>query len=108
MQPDEQKDKGPIEAAVDWLIEMLGNGIKKIKNWITKFIEWLEGMLPKPDKKTETSTGNWITPVRLVLMILLILLVAILAYIFVRIWQRRRTRPVEIVSAVAAADTRFD
>ena len=102
IQPDEQKDKGPVEAAVDWLIEMLGNGIKKIGNWISKFIEWLEGMLPKPDRKTETSNGNWITPVRIVLIILLILLLAILAYIFVRIWQRRRTRPVEMVSARAA------
>lgn len=102
LQPDENKDKGPLEAAVDWLIEMLGKGIKKIGNWITKFIEWLEGMLPKPDNKTETSNGNWITPVRIVLIILLILLLAVLAYIFVRIWQRRRTPPVEIVSARAA------
>lgn len=99
----EQKDKGPLEAAVDWLIEMLGSGIKKIKNWIAKFIEWLEDILPKPDKKSATSSGNWITPVRLVLVILLILLVAILAYIFVRIWQRRRPRSAEIVSAAAAA-----
>ena len=102
IEPDQQKDRGPVEAAVDWLIEMLGNGIKKIGNWITKFIEWLEGMLPKPDRKTEASDGNWITPVRIVLIILLILLLAILAYIFVRIWQRRRTRPVEMVSARAA------
>ena len=101
IEPDERKDKGPFEAAVDWLVEMLGKGIKKIRNWITKLLEWLEGMLPKPDKQTEKSKGNWITPVRLVLTILLILLLAILAYIFVRIWQRRRIRPVEIVSAVA-------
>ena len=103
IQADEQQDKGPIEAAVDWLIEMLGKGIKKIGSWITKFIEWLEDMLPKPDKKTETSNGNWITPVRMVLMILLIFLGAVLAYIFVRIWQRRRTRPIEIVRAAGAA-----
>ena len=35
IEPDQQKDRGPVEAAVDWLIEMLGNGIKKIGNWIT-------------------------------------------------------------------------
>ncbi len=102
IQREEQKDPGPLEAAVDGLIEMLGKGLKKIGNWITKFIEWLEGMLPKPNKKTETSNGNWITPVRIVLIILLILLLAILAYVFVRIWQRRRTGPVETVRAVAA------
>lgn len=103
IQTVEQKDKGPLEAAVEWLIEMLGNGLKKIGNWIMKFIEWLEDMLPKPAKTTPTSTGNWITPVRLVLVILLILLVAILAYIFVRTWQRRRPRSIAIVSAAAAA-----
>jgi hypothetical protein len=101
IEPDEHKDKGPFEAAGDWLFEMLGKGIKKIRNWITKLLEWLEGMLPKPDKQTEQSNGNWITPVRVVLTILLILLVAILACIFVRIWRRRRSRAVEIVSAVA-------
>lgn len=103
IQADEQKDKGPIEAAVDWLVEMLGKGIKKIGNWLTKFTEWLEDMLPKPDKKTPATNGNWITPVRMVLIILLILLVAILAYIFVRIWQRRRTGPAAIVRPTAAA-----
>jgi len=103
IQTVEQKDQGPIEAAVEWLIEMLANGIKKLGKWITKFIEWLEDMLPTPNNKTAPSTGNWITPVRLVLVILLIILVAILAYIFVRIWQRRRPRPVEIVPAAIAA-----
>jgi len=102
IQSEEHKDKGPFEAAVDWLIEMLGKGLKKIGNWITKFIDWLEGLLPKPDRKTETSNGNWITPVRVVLIILLILLLAVLAYIFVRIWQRRHTGLPETVSAVAA------
>ena len=103
IQTDEKKDKGPIEAAVDWLIKVLGKGLRKIKNWITTFIEWLEDMLPKPDKKPQTSTGNWITPVRIILISLLILLVAILAYIFVRIWQRRRPQPVETVSAVGVS-----
>ena len=103
IQTDEQKDQGPIEAAVRWLIEMLAGGIKKIGNWITKFIEWLEDMLPAPANKTATATGNWITPLRLVLVILLIVLVVILAYIFVRIWQRRRPRPVDIVRAATVA-----
>jgi len=100
---DEQKDMGPIEAAVDWLIEMLGKGIKKLGSWISQSLQWLEYVLPKPDRKTDSATGNWITPVRTVLMILLVFLVAILAYIFVRIWQRRRARPVAIASAAAVA-----
>lgn len=102
IQSDEQKDKGPFEAAVDWLIEMLGKGLKKIANWITKLIEWLEGLLPKSDKPANTANGSWITPVRIVLIILLILLLTILSYVFVRIWQRRRSGPVETPRAVAA------
>jgi len=102
VQPDENKDKGPIEAAIDWLIQMFNKGLKKVGNWILKLIEWLEDMLPKPDKKTPSATENWITPVRAVLIILLVLLMTALVYIFVRIWQRRRPRPVEFVGAVAA------
>ena len=51
---------------------------------------------------TKASSGNWITPIRLVLVVLLILLMVILAYIFMRIWQRRRPAPIEAVSAPAA------
>ena len=102
IQADEHKDNGPIAAAVEWLMEIFGDGIKKIGNWIAAFIEWLEDLLPKPDKQTRTSNGNWITPVRMVLMILLILLVVVLAYIFVRIRQRRRAHPAAVASAAAA------
>jgi hypothetical protein len=102
IQPEDQKDKGPLAAAVDWLVEVLAKGLKKIGNWIQKFIEWLEGLLPKAPEKTETTSGNWITPVRIVLIILLILLLTVLAYIFVRVWQRRRPGPVNAVSAAVA------
>jgi hypothetical protein len=40
--------------------------------------------------------------VRIVLIILLILLLTILTYVFVRIWQRRRSGPVDPPRAVAA------
>lgn len=100
---DEHKDKGPIEAAVEWLIEMLGSGIKKIGTWIAKFIEWLEDMLPRAGKRPAASSGNWITPVRLVLVVLLVSLLAILAYIFVRIWQRRRPAAAVVDSAPSPA-----
>jgi len=102
LEPAEQKTRGPLTAAVDWLVEMLGKGLKKIGNWVIQLIEWLEGMLPKPEKKARAATGNWITPVRIVLIILLILLLAVLAFIFVRIWQRRRSVVVEPIRARSA------
>ncbi len=101
-QPDEQKDRGPIAAAVEWMIEMVGKGLGKIGGWIKKLVEWLEGLLPKPDRKPALKNGNWITPIRIVLIVLLIILLAVLAYIFVKIWQRRSPGPVEAVSAVVA------
>jgi len=102
VQPEKDKEMGPIEAAIDWLIQMLNKGLKKVGQWIKQLIEWLEDMLPKPNKKTPTSSGNWVTPVRIVLIVLLVLLLVVLAYIFVKIWQRRRPHPVETVNAVAA------
>jgi hypothetical protein len=102
IEPEEQKDRGPIAAAIEWIIEMVGKGLRKIGGWVKKLIEWLEGLLPKPNNKTEVTSGNWITPVRIVLIVLLIILLAVLAYIFIKIWQRRRPGPVETVSAVAA------
>jgi hypothetical protein len=99
IRPEEQTAKGPLEAAVEWLIEMLGKGIKKLGQWIKQFVEWLEGLLPRPDKRAETAGGSWITSVRIVLIVLLILLLAVLTYVLTRIWQRRRTGAVETVSA---------
>ncbi len=102
VQAEAEKNKGPIAAAVDWLIDALGRGLKKIGSWIKKFIEWLEDLMPESAGKTKTASGNWITPVRAILLILLVLLLAILAYIFVRIWQRRRPGPIEAIGAVTA------
>jgi hypothetical protein len=96
---EDPADKGPLEAAIDWLIEMLGKGIKKIGQWIRQFVEWLENLLPRPQKPTDTASGNWITPVRLVLVVLLILLSVVLIYVLVRIWQRRRGGEATTVSA---------
>ena len=99
---EEKENKGPLAAAVDWLVEMVGKGLNKIGDWITKLIKWLGSLLPKPDQKTESANGSWIAPVRMVLLILIILLLAVLTFIFVRIWRRHRSGVVESVDAVAA------
>ena len=102
VQSDERKDKGPIAAAIEWMMEMVGKGLEKIGGWVKKLIEWLEGLLPKPDRKPAVKDGDWITPIRMVLIVLLMIMLAVLVYIFVKIWQRRRPGPVEDISAVVA------
>jgi hypothetical protein len=97
----EPEAKGPLEAAVEWVIEMLGKGIKQIGKWIKQFVEWLESLLPRPDKTTDTAGGNWMTSVRMVLILLLTVLLALLTYIVVHIRRRRRIGPVETVGAAA-------
>jgi len=91
LQNKKQESKGPIAAAVDWFIDLLVKGVKTLKNWITKFFEWLDGLLPEAGKTQKPSDADWMTSVRLVLIVLLVLLVTFLTFVFVRIWQKHRT-----------------
>ena len=93
LQNEEQESKGPIASAVDWIFDLLVKGVKTLKIWITKFYEWLEGLLPEADKTQKSSDADWKTPVRLILIVLLILLVTSLTFVFMRIWKKRRTGP---------------
>ena len=97
----EPETKGPLEAAIKWLLDMITKGIKTIGEWITRFLDWLESLLPKSEGQPASGNKNWKTPVRIVLLLLLFLFLAIMAFIFIRIWQRRQTKPVETISASA-------
>jgi hypothetical protein len=97
----EPESMGPLEAALKWLLDMITKGIKTIKGWITSFIDWLESLLPESEGQPVSGDRNWKTPVRIVLLLLLLLLLAIMAFIFIRIWQRRQVKPVETISTSA-------
>ena len=97
----EPESRGPLEAALRWVLDMIAKGIKTIKGWITSFMEWLESLLPQSEGQPAGADRNWKTPVRVVLVLLLLLFMAIMAFIFIRIWQRRRIKPVETMSSVA-------
>jgi len=97
----ELEKKGPLEAAIQWLVDMITKGIKTIGKWITSFLDWLENLLPKSEGQPSPGNKNWKTPVRIVLLLLLFLFLAIMAFIFIRIWQRRQTKSVETISASA-------
>ena len=97
----ESEKKGPLQAAIQWLVDMITKGIKTIGEWITNFLDWLESLLPKSEGQPSSGNKNWKTPVRIVLLLLLFLFLAIMAFIFIRIWQRRQAKPVETISASA-------
>ena len=73
-----------------------------MKKGIESILDWLEGLLPTSQGQSATKDRNWKEPVRVVLLVLLVLLLAVMAFIFIRIWQRRRNRPVESISTPAA------
>jgi hypothetical protein len=98
----DQAAPGPIEAAMQWLLDLLAKGLKKIGEWIQQLIEWLEGLLPEPGRQKAAAGGSWITPVRVIMILLVIFLLGILAFVCVQIWRRRRTKLVPAVSSVAA------
>jgi hypothetical protein len=92
---------GPLEAALKWLVDLIAKIIKTIGKWISDFMEWLESLLPQRQGQPATADKNWKTPVRIILFLLSILLLAVMAFIFIRIWQRRQAKPIEIISAPA-------
>jgi hypothetical protein len=94
----EPEAMGPIEAAIKWMLDMIKKGLKSIGSWIESFLDWLESFMPKSEGQSATEDKNWQTPVRMVLLLLLFLFLAIMAFIFIRIWQRRRTGPVDTIS----------
>ena len=97
----EPQTRGPLAAAIKWLLDMVAKGLKTIGQWITSLLDWLEGLLPQREGQPASGNSGWKTPVRIVLMLILFLFLALMAFIFIRIWQRRRARPVETIGASA-------
>jgi hypothetical protein len=91
LQDEKQEPEGPIAAALEWIIDMLGKGVRTLKKWLTKLFEWLENWFPEPERKPDSSETNWMTFTRLTLIMLLVLLLAALTFVVVRIWRRRRS-----------------
>jgi hypothetical protein len=102
LQDEKQEPEGPIDAALEWIIDMLGKGIRTLKKWFTNLFDWLESWFPEPEKKPNSSETSWMTFTRIALIMLLVLLVAVLTFVLVRIWQRRRTGRLESTIAAAA------
>jgi len=102
VQEGEQEAKGPLAAAIKWLLDMLAKGIRTLGKWITQLFEWLENLLPEQHKKSVSSNNNWITPARVVLILLLLLFLVILTFVFFRIRRRHLTGAIEAAVAGVA------
>jgi hypothetical protein len=93
---DETDPKGPIASVVAWIIDQLAKGFKTVVQWIDQFIDWLFDLLPKGARQQAASDTDWISSVRIAVVILLIGLIGVLAYILWRSWSRRQTAQNEI------------
>jgi len=100
---EEQKARGPIAAAVKWILDLTAKVFKTIGEWISHIFEWLKGLLPEREKTQASEKSNWITPVRMVLIVLLFLFLAIMIFICFRIWRGRQAKPSETSAAAAAS-----
>ena len=96
---NEEAPKGPIASVVAWVFDKLGKGIKAVIKWIDKLINWLIELLPTDDHRRVSSDANWISSVRVAVIVLLIGLLCTLVYILWRSWMRRQTAQDEIVAA---------
>ena len=99
IQAGEEEAKGPLEAAIKWLLDGLAKGIRILEQWISQFFEWLENLMPEGNTKTKPPNKSSITSVRVVLILLLLLFLAVLTFIFFQIWRRRHTGTIAAVAA---------
>jgi hypothetical protein len=95
VQQGEQEAKGPLAAAIKWLLDVLAKGTRILEKLITLIIDWLQNQMSEQHKKSESSNKSWITSVRIILVLLLLLFSAVLTFVFFRIWRRRRTGTIE-------------
>ena len=99
IQAGEEEAKGPLEAAIKWLLDGLAKGIRILEQCISQFFEWLENLMPEGNTKTKPPNKSSITSVRVVLILLLLLFLAVLTFIFFQIWRRRHTGTIAAVAA---------
>ena len=101
----EETPRGPIGSTVAWIVDQVGKGLNTVIGWIDKLIDWLIALLPGGERRTASHDANWISSVRIGVIVLLIGLVCVLAYIVWRSWIRRQAARAEIVAAAVESAT---
>ncbi len=93
---DQTEPKGPIASVVAWIIDQLAKGFNAVVKWIDQIIDWLLALLPTGERQQAASDTDWVSSVRVAVVILLIGLIGVMAYILWRSWSRRQTAQAEI------------
>ena len=96
LEDDQTEPKGPIASVVDWIIDQLAKGFNAVVEWIDALIDWLLALLPTGERQQVASDTDWVSSVRVVVVILLIGLIGVMAYILWRSWSRRQAAQTEI------------
>ena len=96
---DEKDTQGPIGSLVAWIIDKLSRGFKVALNALDRLMDWLVNLLPKGDRRMPASDENWMTSVRVAVIVLLIGLLCALVFILWRSWVRRQTAGAKILAA---------
>ena len=99
----EQEAKGPLAAAIKWLFDVLAKGTRVLEKLITLLIDWLQNQMSEQHKAPVSSNKNWITSIRIVLILLLLLFSAVLTFVFFRIRRHRRAGRIEAAVVGVAA-----
>jgi hypothetical protein len=112
---DEEGAKGPLASLVGWIIDKLHRGFDAALSWVDKLIDWLINSLPKGDRQPAAANDDWITSVRVAVIVLLGGLLAALVFILWRSWVRRQAAriktsgaAVESIPDLEAEDTLAD
>ena len=101
---DENEPKGPIASVVEWIIDKISTALETVAGWIDKLIDWLIGLMPGDERRADATDSNWVSSVRIAVIVLLIGLLGALVYILWRSWIRRQAARTEI-AAVAVEST---
>jgi hypothetical protein len=95
---DENEPKGPITSVVAWIIDKVSTALRTIISWIDKLIDWLIGLLPAGERRADSENSNWVSSVRIAVIVLLLGLLCALVYILWRSWTRRQAAHTEIAA----------
>jgi hypothetical protein len=95
---DKHEPEGPIASVVAWIIDKVSTALKTITSWIDKLIDWLTGLLPDAERRADSADANWVSSVRIAVIVLLIGLLCALIYILWRSWMRRQAAHTEITA----------
>lgn len=94
--PEEQ---GVIGAFIDGLIGWMRNLARTIGRWMDMLRDWLRDLWPQSNRpdRVDRPARDWMTAVQRLLFVLLAVAVCALAILFLRVYQQRNRRRLEVL-----------